>query len=46
MVEAADMTIWRFARDNGYTIVTRDSDFHEAGHGTLHNITDFKPVPV
>ena len=27
--QADDMTIWRFARDNGYTIVTMDSDFHE-----------------
>ena len=27
--QADDMTIWRFAKDNGYTIVTKDSDFHE-----------------
>ncbi len=27
--QADDMTIWRFAKDHGYTIVTQDSDFHE-----------------
>ncbi len=27
--QADDITIWRFAKDNGYTIVTNDSDFHE-----------------
>ena len=26
---ADDITIWRFAKENGYTIVTKDSDFHE-----------------
>jgi predicted nuclease of predicted toxin-antitoxin system len=29
MERADDRVIWRFARDNGYTIVTRDSDFEE-----------------
>ena len=24
-----DLTIWRFAKENGFTIVTNDSDFHE-----------------
>ena len=27
--QADDFTIWRFAKDNGFTIVTKDSDFHE-----------------
>jgi len=27
--QADDLTVWRFARDNGFTIVTKDSDFHE-----------------
>ena len=27
--QADDFAIWRFARDNGFTIVTQDSDFHE-----------------
>jgi predicted nuclease of predicted toxin-antitoxin system len=27
--QADDLTIWRFARDNDFTIVTKDSDFHE-----------------
>jgi len=26
---ADDLTVWRFAKDNGFTIVTKDSDFHE-----------------
>lgn len=33
---ADDATIWRYAEENGFVIVTRDSDFHErslvAGH--------------
>lgn len=24
-----DLTVWRFAKDNVFTIVTKDSDFHE-----------------
>ena len=24
-----DLGVWRFARDNDFTIVTKDSDFHE-----------------
>ena len=29
MLEAADdFTIWKFARNNGYTILTKDSDFN------------------
>ena len=24
-----DLTVWRFAKDNDFTIVTKDSDFHE-----------------
>jgi predicted nuclease of predicted toxin-antitoxin system len=27
--QADDLTIWRFAKENGFTIVTKDSDFHE-----------------
>jgi len=27
--QADDLTVWRYARDNGFTIVTKDSDFHE-----------------
>ena len=26
---AMDSSIWEFARSQGYTIVTKDSDFHE-----------------
>ena len=26
---AADEAVWRFARENGFTIVTKDSDFQE-----------------
>ena len=29
MNEADDETIWNFARDNEYTIVTKDDDFHQ-----------------
>jgi len=27
--QADHLTVWRFAKDNGFTIVTKDSDFHE-----------------
>lgn len=27
--QADDLTVWRYAKDNGFTIVTKDSDFHE-----------------
>jgi len=27
--EATDIRVWRFARQNGYTIVTKDSDFND-----------------
>ena len=27
--QADDITIWRYAKGNNYTIVTKDSDFHE-----------------
>ncbi|MET0029347.1 MAG: DUF5615 family PIN-like protein [Candidatus Thiodiazotropha sp.] len=27
--QADDLSVWRFARNNGFTIVTKDSDFHE-----------------
>lgn len=27
--QADDLSVWRYARDNGFTIVTKDSDFHE-----------------
>ncbi len=26
---ALDETVWMFAREHGYTLVTKDSDFHE-----------------
>lgn len=29
MERGDDEVIWRYARDNGYTIVTRDADFNE-----------------
>lgn len=28
---AADEHVWSFARDHGFTIVTKDADFHERG---------------
>lgn len=33
--QADDLTIWRYAKENGYVIVTRDADFEElsAIHG-------------
>lgn len=27
--QADDLTVWKFAKDNGFVIVTKDSDFHE-----------------
>lgn len=27
--QATDETVWTFARTHGYTLVTKDSDFHE-----------------
>lgn len=27
--QATDMKVWEFARDNGFTLVTKDSDFHD-----------------
>jgi len=27
--QADDLTVWNYAKDNGFTIVTKDSDFHE-----------------
>jgi predicted nuclease of predicted toxin-antitoxin system len=27
--QADDLSVWRYAKDNGFTIVTKDSDFHE-----------------
>ncbi|MFL6235355.1 MAG: DUF5615 family PIN-like protein, partial [Thermoanaerobaculia bacterium] len=29
MEHADDATIWRFAQENGFSIVTKDSDFYE-----------------
>lgn len=29
MENADDVTIWRFARENGFAVVTKDSDFYE-----------------
>jgi len=35
MAQATDTAIWQYAADNGFTIVTKDSDFYERGliHG-------------
>lgn len=35
MAQATDTTIWQYAADNDFTIVTKDSDFYERGliHG-------------
>lgn len=27
--ESSDVDVWRFAHNNGYTIVTKDSDFND-----------------
>ncbi|MEE8057805.1 MAG: DUF5615 family PIN-like protein [Pseudomonadales bacterium] len=27
--DAVDKTIWEYARDNDYSVVTQDADFHE-----------------
>jgi len=27
--EASDTLVWSFARDNGFTVVSKDSDFHQ-----------------
>ncbi len=27
--KADDLTVWKYAKDNGFAIVTKDSDFHE-----------------
>ncbi|MES9906783.1 MAG: DUF5615 family PIN-like protein [Sedimenticola sp.] len=27
--QADDLTVWQFAKDNGFVVVTKDSDFHE-----------------
>ncbi len=29
METADDLSIWKYARQNGFVIVTKDSDFHE-----------------
>ena len=29
--ESEDNDIWRFSKDNGFTIITKDSDFNELG---------------
>lgn len=31
MVAASDATLWQFAKENDFVIVTKDSDFHELG---------------
>jgi predicted nuclease of predicted toxin-antitoxin system len=37
---AEDLVIWRYAKEYGYTIVTKDSDFHEFSllYGSLPKI--------
>jgi predicted nuclease of predicted toxin-antitoxin system len=34
MADASDWTIWEYARENHYAIVTQDADFHE--YNLLH----------
>ena len=29
LAQATDELVWRYARDHGFTIVSKDSDFHE-----------------
>lgn len=36
-----DKEVWKFARDNGYTLVTKDSDFHD-----LSLLSGFPPKVV
>lgn len=31
MAAASDAVLWQFAKENGFVIVTKDSDFHELG---------------
>jgi len=38
LINAPDMQIWEFAKENGYTIVTQDSDFNE-----LNSLLGFPP---
>ncbi len=33
---AADQSIWQFARDNGYAVVSKDSDFRDQSFVTGH----------
>ena len=35
MERADDHTIWHYAKDNGFTIVTRDADFRPGPNGAL-----------
>ena len=38
---AKDMAIWQFAKDNGYTVITRDNDFND-----LVSVKGFPPKIV
>ena len=38
---ASDVTVWEFARERGFTIVTKDADFHERS-----TISGFPPKVV
>ncbi|MDP1683035.1 MAG: DUF5615 family PIN-like protein [Burkholderiales bacterium] len=41
MAQATDTIIWQYAADNGFTIVTKDSDFYD--RGLIH---DFPPKVI
>ena len=36
LIHADDQSIWNFARDNGYMIVSKDADFHQLGFVVGH----------
>ena len=36
LIRADDQSIWNFARDNGYMIVSKDADFHQLGFVVGH----------
>ena len=43
LVTASDLEIWQYAKDNGFVIVSRDSDFQERSlvSGTIVTSTKF-----
>jgi len=39
LLQAKDVEIWRFAKENDYTILTQDSDFNDFfGFSTKNNL--------